>query len=80
MVRARLCVRSFFLAAEIILRQHYELNPCFLALRRNISFVALRRNITIEIGAPKSLTSISCSSSPQIISLESFFRISHFSP
>lgn len=47
MVRARLCVRPLFLAAEIILRQRYKLNPCFLALRRNIMFHSFKEKYHI---------------------------------
>lgn len=47
MVRARLCVRPLFLAAEIILRQRYKLNPCFLALRRNIMFRSFKEKYHI---------------------------------
>lgn len=47
MVRARLCVRPLFLAAEIILGQRYKLNPCFLALRRNIMFRSFKEKYHI---------------------------------
>lgn len=47
MVRARLCVRPLFLAAEIILRQRYKLNPCFFALRRNIMFRSFKEKYHI---------------------------------
>lgn len=82
MVRARLCVRPLFLAAEIILGQRYKLNPCFLALRRNIMFRSFKEKYHILYWIAE-ITDINYMFTPpplQITIPSVIVHISHFSP
>lgn len=82
MVRARLCVRPLFLAAEIILGQRYKLNPCFLALRRNIMFRSFKKKYHILYWIAE-ITDINYMFTPPPLSnylLSVIVHISHFSP
>lgn len=83
MVRARLCVRPLFLAAEIILRQRYKLNPCFFALRRNIMFRSFKEKYHILYWIAE-ITDINYMFTPppppSNYLLSVIVHISHFSP